>query len=517
MNPTHTLISEFKTKYKLFQLGELPTESCNPLSTGLSHLSQTNLPKAIDSLKKIDLLALKVLLSHTKQIEDLSIDILSTLEQGNRIFLFGCGATGRLSISLEFFCRTGLVLEKYKDQIIGFMSGGDLALIRSIEKFEDYPLYGSNHLMDLVFKEGDLLISTTEGGETPIVIGATEKASEISSKKPYFLYCNPDEILIKKVERSKNVIMNPKINKISLDIGAMALSGSTRMQASTVLMLFVGTAFESITNKEPVQKIIEKIIDFYEKLDLNPLRKFIELEASLYKSGEYLIYLTSQNFGVTILTDTTERSPTFTLNCFENVLNDKDKMCLSYICLKNCKKSEDAWRSLLNREPRTLEWEFCKALTDYKRLMGYDISEIIIEIRKGKNKNQNLFIIDWDENQKNFIGFQLLDEKWGILCKNLNSFQSNLVLKMVLNIHSTLVMGRLERYESNVMTYVKPSNYKLIDRSIRYIRQILKEKLQKEIDYEEVLEGLEEAAKDLKEEEPFVLKACNFFIDKKNV
>ena len=206
------LISDFKSQYKLFQLGELPTESCNPISSGLSDLAQTNIPNAIEALKTIDLSALKVLLKSSKQLEELHLDILTTLEQGNNIYLFGCGATGRLSISLEVFCRNGLILEKYKEQIIGFMSGGDLALIRSIEKFEDYPLYGANHLIDLGFKDGDLLISTTEGGETPIVIGATEKASEISSKKPYFLYCNPDDILIEKVERSRNVILNPLIS-----------------------------------------------------------------------------------------------------------------------------------------------------------------------------------------------------------------------------------------------------------------------------------------------------------------
>ena len=47
---------------------------------------------------------------------------------------------------------------------------------------------------------------------------------------------------------------------------------------------------------------------------------------------------------------------------------------------------------------------------------------------------------------------------------------------MILNIHSTLVMGRLRRYEGNVMTYVRASNNKLIDRAIRYIDLLLKHK-----------------------------------------
>lgn len=37
-------------------------------------------------------------------------------------------------------------------------------------------------------------------------------------------------------------------------------------------------------------------------------------------------------------------------------------------------------------------------------------------------------------------------------------------------------MGRLGRYEGNVMTFVRASNNKLIDRSIRYIDMLLKNK-----------------------------------------
>jgi N-acetylmuramic acid 6-phosphate etherase len=47
---------------------------------------------------------------------------------------------------------------------------------------------------------------------------------------------------------------------------------------------------------------------------------------------------------------------------------------------------------------------------------------------------------------------------------------------MIMNTHSTLIMGRLGRYEGNVMTYLRASNNKLIDRSIRYIDMILKSK-----------------------------------------
>lgn len=43
------------------------------------------------------------------------------------------------------------------------------------------------------------------------------------------------------------------------------------------------------------------------------------------------------------------------------------------------------------------------------------------------------------------------------------------LLKILLNSLSTIIMGRLDRYYSNIMTYVKPTNYKLIDRAARYV------------------------------------------------
>ena len=54
-----------------------------------------------------------------------------------------------------------------------------------------------------------------------------------------------------------------------------------------------------------------------------------------------------------------------------------------------------------------------------------------------------------------------LDPSW-------HPLERQTLLKMLLNQHSTLVMGRLGRYESNIMTWVSPNNGKLVDRAARY-------------------------------------------------
>ena len=60
--------------------------------------------------------------------------------------------------------------DNIKSSVIGFMAGGDAALVRSVEGFEDHPEYALRHMCELGFGENDLLIDVTEGGENPVCI-----------------------------------------------------------------------------------------------------------------------------------------------------------------------------------------------------------------------------------------------------------------------------------------------------------------------------------------------------------
>ena len=506
---THFKVPEMKhfidwTTYEqvaeAFMLGDMDTEKTNPLTDNLSVWAKENLPMGVEAIKRVDVDALHVLLDKSSELEQLAQRIKSTLERGRKIFLFGCGATGRLSISLEVFCREGLMETKYQDRFVSFMSGGDAALIRSIEKFEDFPEYGSQQLMELGFQDGDLLISTTEGGETPIVIGATETAAEISQNKPYFLYCNPDELL-KKVERSQRVLAHPNICTLSLPTGAMALSGSTRMQASTVLMAAVGLAMIRVHATTPIRSMAEQFINRYQEMDLSFLQGYIEEEYRIYQKQEQVVYETS-DYAVTVLTDTTERSPTFSLLPFENISDGDTYTALAYLYLPNTSSSEEAWERLLKRPVRSLEWEHCLSLTGKKRLLGFDVSPRIVSLREEK-AHQNIFSI---VRQKEGILWQFNHLQDVIPCPCQNLLSQNLLLKMLLNIHSTLLMGKLDRYQNNVMTWVKPSNNKLIDRSIRYVMQILRTTYQQEVSYATIGKAMSEVSINLQEEQSIVLE-----------
>ncbi len=522
-----------------FKLGRLVTEQQHPKTLGLSTLAQKDLLRALEILKEIDLEALAALQSKLEELHQLADAVRGCFEQQGRIFLCGCGATGRLSLTLETLWRELHPKPELHELVVSFMAGGDIALIKAVEEFEDFPEYGARQLLDLGFSSKDLLISTTEGGETPFVIGATEKAAETSTHSPYFLYCNPDEILAEVAERSKRVLENPKIRKLNLTVGPMAISGSTRMQATTILMLAVGLALihynypasmgsndsvsSKATNSPPgrgkewvknssLTQELEALYTYYKNLDIRFLKEFIEEESALYQKKGYVFYKSDPAFALTILTDTTERAPTFSLHPFENI-QDREKTdfspALCYLLLSKAENTQQAWRLLLGRKPRALDWEGYEGRVDLQRLYGHDFSHKIFQERKEylPDSPHAEFNI---EKQGERLDFQLQSCSHSLSLKGLSSLSEQLALKMLLNTHSTLIMGRLERYEGNLMTWVRPSNNKLIDRTIRYVRLLL---LQRGIEtsYEDVAYACFQEMETIQPDEPIVLRALARF------
>jgi len=482
----------YKSKAKLylkisdeFKLGSLLTERQNPLTENLSELSKNNVHKAISSILNVDLNMLHSLINSLPKIKLLSTDIKKCLSSGGRLFLGGCGATGRLSLVIETTWRQ----TTKKNNVISFMAGGDVALISSIEKFEDYPEYGSRQLLDLSFSENDLFIGSSEGGETPFVIGAVDKALTISKLKPYFLFCNPDDILKNITKRTKKLLENKNVKKLNLTHDAQALSGSTRMQASSIIMMAISIAlFEDDFNIKNIENDLLTFEKNYEKECFN-LEQFINKEFQIYQNNEDLLYSPSKDLAISVLTDTTERSPTFSLNSFENYndnLNNSN-CSLCYLYFPKSSTPEEAWKKLLARDPRTLEWENLKGIASLNKLYGFNFSESLSMKRKEiLNKKQNIFKIE-NSDSNNGIIFSLNNCKhiFEMPLQENKVYYKQLLLKMLLNTHSTIIMGKLNRFDGNIMTWVKPSNNKLIDRAIRYSQSLLR-KNNLNISYDEV-------------------------------
>lgn len=461
---------DFLSKKQLFQLGVLPTETPHPKTRELSQLAQKDLRQALGVLRQIDLEALRKILAGFAGYQGLFETVAATLDQGQRIFLVGCGATGRLSMSLEYLWRRK---HPGSDQVRSLMAGGDVALVHSLEGFEDFPQFGARHLKQLGFTNRDLLIGTTEGGETPYVIGAVELAAAESSIQPYFLYCNSRQILLDKVERSRKVLQNPKIHSLSLETGPMALTGSTRMQASTVLMLVVGLALDFGRDFEGARRELEQWIRLLENSPVDPLAVFTEFEAETYRQGDFTCY-EAEDLAITVFTDTTERAPTFNLAPFDNPKHPSGKSSLTYISIPSAKDALAAWRMLLARDPRPIEWPEVHPKTSADYLMTFDFGANALKFRQQLLTGHDQYAFEILNSGKNLtFKFRGLEQRFDLPGVPL---LDHLTAKMLLNMHSTLVMGRLGRFEGNLMTWVYPSNGKLVDRAARYTQILLNER-----------------------------------------
>jgi N-acetylmuramic acid 6-phosphate etherase len=462
-------LEDFLQKSSYFSLGHLPTEGFHPATTHLSVLTHSNPEEAIRLIGRVDLDAVRTLRDSMNSIQKLSAEIHATLESGNRVFLSGCGATGRLALTLESTFRAIHRGQPWENRVQGLMAGGDFALVKSVENFEDFPSYGERHLSDLGFREGDLLIAVTEGGETPYVIGTVHGALSCSSVRPWFIFCNPTELLTSTVERSREVIENPRVNALCLSVGPMALSGSTRLQAATVQMLAVGMALTRNFS------LLDLLIEELSRLDLAAfLTPFVEWESEVYRSGGTVLYRTS-TYPIAVLTDTTERSPTFSLAPFEKSTWSGESCSWCYLSIPEAESALESWERILNRKPIGLEWDEFGGKLGFQSILEFDFgkdAELARSQRIRPKHQENIRI----EGRR---GTAHLDLSTGTLESSLESpllldpIGSQILIKIILNTLSLVVMGRMDRYEGNVMTWVRSSNGKLIDRTLRYLDHLI--------------------------------------------
>ena len=155
----------------------------------------------------------------------------------------------------------------FENRTFSVMAGGDYALIKSVEGFEDFTAFGKKQIADLGVSSKDVVFAITEGGETSFVIG-TAWQGVYAGAKVYFVYNNPDDILCEHVQRSREVIQDARIEKINLTTGPMAITGSTRMQATSIQLCVMLTILEMVVRELIGQRIDDRVPPtFLDKLD----------------------------------------------------------------------------------------------------------------------------------------------------------------------------------------------------------------------------------------------------------
>ncbi|NDG83502.1 MAG: hypothetical protein EBX52_00505 [Proteobacteria bacterium] len=494
-------LEDFLKASDYFSLGHLPTEGFHPATEALSTLAKTDLESAIEIVRQVDLRVFEEVKVALPLIRILASDIESTLQSGSRVFLSGCGATGRLALTLESVFRRLHAGTRYEHSVQALMAGGDFALVKSVENFEDFPAYGARHLKDLGFKEGDLLIAISEGGETPYVLGTIEGALGGSKRNPWFVYCNPRDLLCQTVERSRIAIENPRVNSLCIPVGNMALSGSTRLQAASAQMLAVGMA---LTRNFFLADVF---LDEYPKLDLAGfLIPVIEWESNAYRNGSVVLYQTS-TYPIAVLTDTTERSPTFSLTPFEKSNDSSGLHSLCYLSIPDAHTPRESWQRILARDPIGLEWPELSSPLGIDSILEFDFGREATHRREERVHPKTQEIVRLDGHHRSGE-LEFKSDAFDLQLQSaliLDPVGEQILVKILLNTLSLLVMGRLDRYEGNVMTWVRASNGKLIDRTLRYLEKLIERRGLSPVPRADLARMIFEMQTKLKPDEPMIL------------
>lgn len=560
-----------------FKLGALTTESSHPVTAKLSEVAKRDIAAGLGLLFEVDEDVLRKYreFAESGRARQIAETLLTRLRQGGRIFFTGCGSTGRLSIQLvsiwrDFWQQAGRgapgvtrpTAEDWEARALPVMAGGDFALIKAVEGFEDFTAFGKKQLGDLGVCDKDVVFAITEGGETSFVIGTAWQGVEVGAKV-YFVYNNPDDVLCAHVQRSREVIADPRIEKINLTTGPMAITGSTRMQATSIQLAVLVTVLEMVvgdlvsrwgerTREQPgkewkgssvaalhpldsstvPQGFLTKLSELHSTLRspavLAPLARLVGLEESVYRARRKNNYF-ADRVGIDILTDTTERSPTYCTPPFRKFDDTAAAESWAFLYVPS-PDSPTAWERICKRKPRCVEWpanEVRGLVPDdkltrtveiigkisYAELMRFRIgldgikerplgkgdSAVAVMVEAEKDallKEDGFFRRQLDAARKAGAKTGLIFLGSSVACRELEEFvvkwnpdcvrvlvpvpSADLLLngvmrvglKLLLNTLSTCTMVRLGRVMGNYMIWVVPSNLKLIDRATRYVQKL---------------------------------------------
>ena len=507
---------DFIDNEKQFQLGFLPTEQSNPITATLEEDFRRSTIAGIQCLQRGDR-QMPITMRHVfagRRFAKLVDSMVSTVTgPKGRIIFSGCGATGRLSILLEsmwrdFFHRRAAELTREEralaDRSASIMTGGDFALIRSVEFFEDYAEGGRRQAAALDVGAGDTFVAITEGGETSSVLGTLRYAAEHGATC-FLVFNNPADILRSRLDRCREAIDNPKVTVIDLYCGSMSVAGSTRMQATSSEQLLCSCALEAALCRVLPRFATETASDYtlafeclLSGLESDAGRRMIadeiEFEKAVYEAGGRITYLADKCM-LDLFTDNTERAPTFMIPPLRSS-RERD-FAQSWAFVKNpLHPTEECWSEMMRRRPRCLEFTADDArslgmpqgfidhppLIKYSDLITYMIGNepaperiegyaraaaVVLNVPGAESSfaaAADRLAAAWPERRDFTFAFPIADSPLEIW--------KHLAVKLAFNCLSTGTMAEMGRIAGNWMSWVSMSNKKLIDRCIRLVSEL---------------------------------------------
>ena len=536
---------DFIDNEKQFHLGFIPTEQSNPITATLEEDFKRSTLAGVQCLQRGDR-QIPITMRHVfagERFKKLVASMVETLKAPKgRIIFSGCGATGRLSILLEsmwrdFFHRRAAELTEAEralaDRSASIMTGGDFALIRSVEFFEDFAEGGRRQAAALNVGEGDTFVAITEGGETSSVLGTLQYAAEHGAKC-FLVFNNPADLLRARLDRCREAIDNPKVTVLDIYCGSMSVAGSTRMQATSSEQLLGSCALEAAlvrvlprfakeTAKDYTVAFEELLAGLESPGGRAGLVKAIDFEKGVYENGGRITYIADKCM-LDLFTDNTERSPTFMLPPLRS--SRESNLAQSWAFVKNpLHPTVACWNEMMRRHPRCLEFTSEDArslkmpqrfidsppLIKYSDLVTYMIGNEPAPERITGYKRAAAVTLTVGDRPKDFVeAADRLASAWPeridfhigtgyVPCAARGEPQTfparpragdeaiwinmpiadspleiwkHLAVKLAFNCLSTGTMAAMGRVAGNWMSWVSISNKKLIDRGIRLLVEL---------------------------------------------
>ncbi len=481
-----------------YRMGYIEAEQSNPKTRNLDAILKADPASGVRTLFSVDadLVPLYEKTLASTPFNRLRDSIYATLTGGGTIILSGCGSSGRLCMGVERSFRRAAIklgIPGLCEQITTIMTGGDYAVIRAVEFFEDYETLSAQQVDELNVGSGDLLIGVTATAETTSILATAYRASTRGASV-CMVVCSDPKHLIGKMERADRLYTREDVDVVYLPCGPMAVTGSTRMQSSTIEQTVIATAFEAalstIAGKEfdqtyYVEGFRSTIAYLQTDACVEKIAAYAQEEASLYGGNGYVTYFTT-NYMLDILTDSTERGPTFATPPLRQQ-NRKD-LKLSWAFAKNTKfNCADAWLDCLGRPPRCIEWDEAT----YRRLgVTEQIPDIsydrLLEFEIGREPDvereaQNNTVAIWIDSTQPDVDFYACAAPYRRKIElvfavdhtpTLLDIFEHIGMKMILNAISTSAAALFGRISGNYMTFLDMSNKKLIDRGSRIISEL---------------------------------------------
>ena len=236
----------------MVDLSRIDTEKQN---MNTLNLDQMSIKEALTVMNNEDEKVVEAIKEVIPEIERAVEVIIQQFNKGGRLIYIGAGTSGRLGVLDASECPP--TFGAPKEQVVGIIAGGKVALTDAVEGAEDDVEQGKADVMAIDLNENDVLVGLAASGRTPYVIGALEYANKINVPT-VSVACTKDSEIGKVANIAIEAVPGPEV-----------LTGSTRLKAgstqkmilnmlSTISMVGIGKAYKNLMID--VQLTNEKLI-----------------------------------------------------------------------------------------------------------------------------------------------------------------------------------------------------------------------------------------------------------------